>query len=373
MHATIVLSGNIQRVLQYHELKVRRGQAELIGADNFIKDMPELSYTDKVYHFDRLMSLNEQAWKPVLHVFLGFNRQDPIGNDTMQRIAQEYIEGMGYGQQPWLVYRHYDALHAHAHLVSTTIGPEGKRIRLTRAGLTYSRELTHGLERKYSLDTSNEEIALRAQHSYLQQVQYGKASLYPAMKLVLETIIPEYRYTSLDELNAVLGLFNVKASRGKEGSMTYQHRGIVYYPLREDGRVGDICIRASAFPSRPTLDELEKRFAENLGIREGYSRRITSSIDYALAGSRLSFTAFRQAMGREKISVIAPSEPGGSPGIWYVDHTTRAVFEGEALGSRYTAVVVRERCLPEETYQQQQTLQLQEETERHRHRMHHSH
>jgi len=76
-------------------------------------------------------------------------------------------------------------------------------------------------------------------------------------------------------------------------------------------------------------------------------------------------------MGREKVSVIMPE--AGMRTIWYVDHSSRSVFDGDTLGARYTAGSVRERCLPEETYRLRQTLQLQEEAERQQHRMHHSH
>lgn len=373
MHATLELSQSILRVLQYHELKETRQQGELIGGDNFIKEAKELSHDEKLFYFNRLIALNDdQAFKPVLHIFLEFSRYDKIDSPTMQRITQAYMEEMGLGKQPWLAYLHRDTLHEHIHVVSTTIQANGKRIPITLNDLKYSREVTHGLEQRFGLDHSDEEAILRAQHSYLQKVEYGKDSLRPAIKIVLETIVPNYRYTNLEELNAVLGLFNVKASRGKENSMTYANRGLIYYPLLADGREGGAIFKASSFPSKPTLKRLEERFAENLIAREEHRRRLTSTIDYALAGSTLSFDAFRQALGRQQVSVITPRSEDPGERIWYVDHRTQTVFEGTALGARYGVTAVQQRCLPEDVYQQKQQLQAQEEAQRQGHRMRHS-
>ena len=243
MHATLELAQSIIRELQYHELKVRRGQAELIGGDNFIKEVNELDFDEKLFYFNRLIALDNQGFKPVLDVFIRFSRLDKLDNTTMQRVTQAYAEGIGLEKQPWLAYRHGDTLHPHVHLVTTTRQADGKKIALTPALLKHSRELTHRLEKEYGLDQSDEEANLRAQHKYLQKVEYGKVSLYPAIKLVLETIVPTYRYTNLDELNAVLRLFNVRAQETAPG---HEGRGLVYYPLLPDGKDGGAYFKASA-------------------------------------------------------------------------------------------------------------------------------
>jgi len=364
MHATIVLSQSIHRVLQYHTLKAREGSAELIGGENFIKEPLELSRDQLLYHYNRLIALDNQGYKPVLHVLMTFSRRDELSNAAMLRVAQDYMEPMGFAGQPWLAYRHRDTLHPHVHLVSTTRRADGSRIKLTTDVLRYSRELTHGLEQRHGLDQSDEVATLRAQYNYLQEVEYGKVSLYPAIKLVLETILPTYKYTNLEELNAVLGLFNVRASRGREGSLIHEHRGLIYYPLLADGREGPAYIKASAFSAQATLPRLEERFAENLSLREEHRRRLTSTIDYALAGSTLSFDAFRAEMGRQQVSVV-----GLSP-VWYVDHRGQTVFDGADLGTNYSGTMLLSRCLPDEVYQARQEFAAQ--SERQGHRMRHS-
>ncbi|HVS98100.1 MAG TPA: hypothetical protein VHE54_16505, partial [Puia sp.] len=72
MHAKISLGRSIGRVLYYHELKMKKGQAEILAAGNFLKEAGELTYRDKLYQFERLVSRNDRADKKVLQVFVSF-------------------------------------------------------------------------------------------------------------------------------------------------------------------------------------------------------------------------------------------------------------------------------------------------------------
>jgi len=106
------------------------------------------------------------------------------------------------------------------------------------------------------------------------------------MKLILDKVLREYRYTSLDELNAVLGLYNVQACRGKEESEGYRHRGLYYRVLTDDGRPTGHHFRAGAFDNHPGIGYLELRFAANRQEELEHRRRLTGSIDYSLLGGR---------------------------------------------------------------------------------------
>src|ERR1019366_8101340 len=93
-----------------------------------------------------------------------------------------------------------------------------------------------------------------------QRVLYGQASLKHAISDVLTTVIDQYSYTSLQELNAVLHVYNVKANRGGESSEMHRHKGLLYHAINEQGRQVGKSIKASAFLLKPTLAKLEERF-----------------------------------------------------------------------------------------------------------------
>jgi hypothetical protein len=354
MHVTIELSKHIERIIPYHELKVRREQAKRIDGDNFIKDVHDLSEQELIYHFERLMNRNELARKKVLHAFEGFHLADHLSDHTTAAVTRDWVQGMHLADQPWVAYRHFDSLHPHVHIVTTTIKPDGKRIRVSLDDLKRSRALTHELERKYSLDTQKEEIKT------LQKLKYGEISLYPHMQAILDTVVPTYQYTSLEELNAVLRLYNMKASRGRDDSYTYRNRGLIYYPLSNDGKELGAYIKASAFDSRPTLKNLERNFKLNAPLREAHRQRVTAAVAWALGNGEQGLETFKEELDHESIHVDLRKDQQGKQQIWYIDRRSKSVFEGSALGTHYTAESILKRTIPEEIYQQQLLQQTQE-------------
>ena len=341
-------------MLLYHELKLKKGQAEVLAAGNFLKEVKELTYRDKLYQLERLASVNERADKKVLQVFLSFGKGEHISNAQMEAVGRDYLQAIGFGGQPWLIYRHNDTLHPHAHLVSTTIGADGKSIQLRKADFYESRALTHALEKKYGLEEASwkEEYEQKSRQR-LGRIKEGEDSIYPSMKLILDRVLPEYRYTSLDELNAVLGLYNVQACRGKEDPEGSHQRGLYYRVLGDDGRPTSHYFRAGAFGTHPGVGYLEGRFAVNRIEETEHRRRLTGIIDYSLVGEGISQAAFDRELASQQISVVRADREGG-PGIWYVDHLAKEVYSGRRLGERYSAEAIGKRCLPEEIYQERQ-------------------
>ena len=121
MVARITTPHSIQRALNYNEQKVIKGAAEYIIASGFIKDKDMLNFYDKLHHFERCISLNERVSVNTLHVSLNFDSSEKINTEKLQTIVKEYMERIGFCNQPYLVYRHDEAGHPHIHIVTTNI------------------------------------------------------------------------------------------------------------------------------------------------------------------------------------------------------------------------------------------------------------
>jgi hypothetical protein len=106
MVARINTSKSISKALNYNEQKVFNGKAECILVSGFIHDLDKLNFYDKLHHFERLISLNEKTTINTLHVSLNFDSSDKINTEKLQAIANKYMEIIGFGNQPYLVYRH---------------------------------------------------------------------------------------------------------------------------------------------------------------------------------------------------------------------------------------------------------------------------
>jgi len=369
MFAKIGMTKSIRNTLRYHEEKIKNEKAELLSSNNFIKDSHQLNGSDKLDRFVQRISLNERVEKKVLHISLGFNKSEEISNEQMQVLARHYMTEMGFEKQPYLVYRHYDAAHPHCHIVSTNIRSDGRKINLATADFWKSRQITRNLEKQYNL-SSYERISPEHPERYkvtqAQRVLHGQVGLKRAISDVLNTVVDHYSYTNLQELNAILHVYNVKANAGAENSYMHQHKGLVYHAIDERGRKVGKSIKASDFLLKPTLAKLEEKFVLNTSLRETHPLRVTGAINWTFAGTPPDWQGFVRDMEREGIDVVLLADKKGGPkDIFFVDHDRKAVFEGARLGPSYLLQALRERCSPERSREEQEL----EETQRQRLRL----
>jgi hypothetical protein len=356
MYGKIRFVQNIHHKLQYQENKLAKGQAECIHAGNFIKDLPDLSFEDKQVHFERLYARNERAQKTTAHIILSFHHEDQLSNEKLKAVVQDYLTQMQLEPRPYLVYRHHDTYHPHVHVLYAAIRDDGKKIKLHRMELHQYQQAMKQLEEKHSL------TAVPETHAKAHRISYGETPLYASMSKVLETVVPAYKYTSLEELNAVLRLYNIQAEKA--------NKGLIYRALDDEGRAQAAYIKASQFESKPTLKHLEERFTANQSQQDKQRINLTSPIDWALNNNSLSYVAFVRHLAEEQISVVpAQNKKGVLQDLYFVDHESKTVFKGSALGESYTAEAIRKRCVSEEVYTQ---LQQQELAERQSHRLSHS-
>ena len=96
MVARINTGKNISKVLNYNEHKVSQKEAEILWAENFLKDAKNLSFSDKIRWFEKFTSLNERAVTNTLHVSLNFDSAEKLDNDKLVDIAKIYMEKIGF-------------------------------------------------------------------------------------------------------------------------------------------------------------------------------------------------------------------------------------------------------------------------------------
>src|SRR5438552_1899376 len=135
MYAKIKPTGNIHEVLRYNEAKLKKGKAECLVSENFVKDLWQLTERDKLDRLLQRTSLNEFTDKNIFHISVNFSPEEKISDEKMRMLAKRYMEGIGFERQPYLVYRHYDSGHPHFHIVTTNILASGKRIKTNKSEL----------------------------------------------------------------------------------------------------------------------------------------------------------------------------------------------------------------------------------------------
>ena len=158
----------------------------------------------------RQNKLNSDITKPNIHISLNFHKDDVLNNATIYQIAADYMDDMGYGEQPYAVYRHFDTDHPHVHIVSSQINTDGDFIKdnfLFRRSYKTTREL----EEKYNITKavgSRSTLENSIQQNISNYFTHNNVPLLPLLDNIITKVL-EQKPTSLQQFDYLLKTFQV--------------------------------------------------------------------------------------------------------------------------------------------------------------------
>jgi hypothetical protein len=110
MVAVIKTGHSIHRIFNYNENKVKEGLAECIGAGNYPIGSDILSLSIKLNRFLKQLELNENVKRNSTQISLDFHPSETqLSKEKLLAINEIYMDKIGFGKQPYLVYQHHDA------------------------------------------------------------------------------------------------------------------------------------------------------------------------------------------------------------------------------------------------------------------------
>ncbi|MES2277120.1 MAG: relaxase/mobilization nuclease domain-containing protein [Bacteroidota bacterium] len=360
MVAKIVIGRSIRGILHYNENKVSAGDAKLILASGFAGEIERMDFKQKLARFENLNLLRPSVKTNALHITLNFDASEKLDNLKVQQIAIAYMEKIGFDEQPYLVYRHQDAAHQHIHIATTSITREGKPIDLNYIGQAQSEPARKAIEKEFNLvvaESKTYKIQPGIKPADAEKALYGHLPTKRAMSNVISVVMNQYRFTSLAEYNAVLKQFNVIADRGAEDTLMFQKKGLIYFLLDKYGQKVGVPIKASAFYSKPTLVNLEKKFERNEEKRKQYREPLKATIEKVFSRyDSITKNTFIRELQQQNINVLFRSnDQGYTYGLTLIDNQRKTVFNGSDLGKAYSAKGIMERLSAMDKPSQQQS------------------
>lgn len=227
MIARITSGTNVRGMVEYNADKEKNinqnskqnehpTKGELISCSNIYKeDINTIIKTIETYN-----SKNKNVKKPNIHISLNFHKNDVLDNQKIQLLTEEYMELMGYGEQPYAVFRHYDRDHPHVHITSTRINEKGKKINDSFEKYKSVR-ITEALEKKHDLTIAKESQNFKEITNLKQAVDSfinkGEGELVNILSNVVENVMDK-QPTSLDQLDYFLKEFNIKRFTNSKGN-----------------------------------------------------------------------------------------------------------------------------------------------------------
>jgi len=353
MVAIIKTGTSIRGVLHYNENKVADGEAKLILASGFAGEIENMTFQNKVQRFQHLTELKPSVETNALHISLNFDASEKITNAKMQDIAIAYMERIGFGDQPFLVYRHNDAGHQHLHIATVSIQRDGEAIKTHNIGRDLSEPARKSIEKDFNLVVAERKVFKQEpgiKPADLEQAKYGRSSTKRQISNVLAGVINDYKFTSLAEFNSVLRQFNVIADRGKEDSEMFQNKGLIYSLVGVNGEKIGVPVKSSSFYGKPTLRNLESKFEKNKEKRNPFKQSLIERINKVFTKyERIRKETLLAELKKDGINLILHQNVNGRIyGTTFIDHQNKSVFNGSDLGKLYSANALIERICSED-------------------------
>lgn len=93
-----------------------RTEARLIGGN-----MEGTNPRELAAEFCLSYQLNSRVKKPVYHSSLSVGKDKQLSDSDWNKIAFDYLQGMGFEANQWVLYRHSDREHDHIHIVASRV------------------------------------------------------------------------------------------------------------------------------------------------------------------------------------------------------------------------------------------------------------
>jgi hypothetical protein len=225
-------SNDTRNAFLYNEKKVNEGVASYFHSANTLSVNPFLygqSHRWKILH--DIEKENPRVKKKCLHISVNPSGTDmhKLDDKTIRQEIERMMGHMGYGNQPYFVYKHQDLERIHFHVVSTRIDKAtGKKI---RDGYEKDKmqKFVKDLEQKYAL---KQEVPAE-----LLNLKFTASSGYLKQNLEnLFTHLNGMEFISSKEIyDQSLKLFNVeirKAGRGHMVFVTDENGAVIRHPMK---------------------------------------------------------------------------------------------------------------------------------------------
>ena len=336
MIAKISSSNSLAATLGYNFKKVEKHEASVLLVQRLFQDRNG-RYSRAQVLADMLRTTPAQCRtkKTVFHCSLNPHPDKKLSDEALSRIAAEYMEALGYGAQPYIVFRHNDIPRAHIHIVSLRVDSEGRKID-DRFERRRSKRITDALEAKFGLLTSRKKKGVSVKPS---AVDIDAGDIKRQVAAAVQYVLGRYAFQSVGEMNLLLTRFRVTAEEVKTERKGRPFDGIVYAATDADGHKICTPIKASEIGRQVSYAALRRHFEQSKSVvreRSGAIRRAIADV-MQTSPDRAEFIDRMRGHGIETVTRI--NAAGRLYGITFIDDANGIAVNGSRLGKGFAANV----------------------------------
>ena len=338
MIAKIGRSSNLYGALAYNNLKVENENGQILFANKIIETPSgHYSVAQLSQSFTPYLIANRNTEKHTLHISLNPDPKDNVSDEKFRELAEQYMREMGYGEQPFVVFKHTDIDRTHIHIVSVCVNEEGKKIS-DKFEKMRSMNVCRELERQHGLVSATDKEH-KQNDKIFSPVNYQKGDVKSQIASVLRHLPKYYQYQTLGEYNALLSLFNITTEKVTGELQGKLQQGLLYFALNDKTEKVSHPFKASLFGKNAGLSTLELHFAKCKEVLKDHRTKSTIKAAVTIALKSISDEqALKKQLSEQGINVVVRrNDTGRIYGITFIDHNSKTVWNGSRLGKELSA------------------------------------
>ena len=338
MIAKISSTENLGGALGYNFKKVEKGEANILLAAELYQDR-EGRYTmeDVLADMEALIPKKCRTKKAVFHCSLNPHPDEKLSDETLMQIAREYMEALGYGNQPYIVFKHNDIAREHIHIVSLRVDSRGQKIN-DKFEKRRSKQITDTLEKKYDLIPSSK-ITDKVMNE-TPKIDTTRGNIKEQVTNIVRMVLKHYCFCSLGELNAILSAYNLTVEEIKTEFRGKKYDGLVYVPTDDKGGKVSTPINASDIGRGVGYTAVQNKMQKSKQAIKPLRSIIRYRVLQTMRTSPKTEKELQQRLEEQGLRVfIRKNESGRIYGITFIDDKVGVALNGSRLGKGYAANV----------------------------------
>ena len=336
MIAKISSTENLGGALGYNFKKVQHNEAAVLCVNELRKGFDGTFQMDKVLA-DMQKAIPEQCRtkKTVFHCSLNPHPEEKLTDEELTQIAKEYMEALGYGNQPYIVFKHNDIAREHIHIVSLRVDFDGNKINDRYEGRR-SKKITDALEKKFHLIPSSK-VSERTT-TETPKVNVVQGNIKEQVANTVRSAMKHYTFCSLGELNAVLRKYNLAVEEVKTEYRGKQYDGLVYVPTDDKGNKVSTPIHASDIGRGVGYTAVQNKMLKSKQMVKPLIPTVRRKVLEVMRTSPHTEERLRQRLEKQGLQVvIRKNDNGRIYGITFIDDEKGIALNGSRLGKGYAA------------------------------------
>ena len=338
MVAKISIGSSLYGALSYNGEKMNKEQGRVLGANKIILPADgQIDIARMVENFNAFMPKTGKTKKPVLHISLNPHPDDRLTEQQYEILAREYLEKLGFGEQPYVIYKHMDIDRHHIHIVTVNVNEQGKRLNQDFL-FRRSKKITTEMEEKYNLHKAQREKI--TPDMPIKKVD-PSGDIKRQVANTVKMVGMRYKFQTMGEYNAVLSLYNIRCEQTDGRINGREYHGLVYFATDDEGKVIANPFKASRlgkFASRTAVEGRFERAKEKIDVAP--TRNRVADV-LARATGKDDFTAKLKDCGIDV--VFRYTDEVRIYGVTFIDHNAMTVLNGSRLGKQFSANAINER------------------------------